>query len=65
MAQEQERAGREGDVWEDVYPTPNSLVLFMSQGLPHEVLPTACVRRAVVGWFRVRERDRDKKGRQC
>jgi len=38
----------------DIPPIPGTLVLFYSQGQEHEVLPTSVERRAVVGWFRVR-----------
>jgi len=51
---ETQRVEKDGEGEVDVDPTPNSLVLFLSQGLPHEVLPTNVIRRAVVGWFRVR-----------
>jgi SM-20-related protein len=45
--------GEEGDEI-DIQPKPGTLVLFLSQGLPHQVLETLCVRRSVIGWFRVR-----------
>jgi Rps23 Pro-64 3,4-dihydroxylase Tpa1-like proline 4-hydroxylase len=53
---ETQRVEKEGEGEVDVDPTPNSLVIFLSQGLPHEVLPTNGIRRAVVGWFRVRSK---------
>jgi SM-20-related protein len=36
-----------------VSPTRGTLVLFLSEVFPHEVLPTARTRYGVAGWFRV------------
>lgn len=36
-----------------VAPEFGTLVLFLSEGFPHEVLPTQCDRYAVAGWFRL------------
>jgi len=36
-----------------VAPEYGSLVLFLSEEFPHEVLPTQCDRYAVAGWFRL------------
>lgn len=49
--------GHRGAEWAqpvDVAPTPGTLLLFYSRDFDHEVLATNVVRRAVVGWFRVR-----------
>ena len=55
------RYGNEHDLWKEadsvtIDPTPGTLVMFYSRGLRHEVLATQVIRRAVVGWFRVRSR---------
>jgi SM-20-related protein len=34
-------------------PTGNTLVIFMSEKFPHEVLPAKKRRRSIAGWFRV------------
>ena len=39
----------------DISPIPGSLIIFNSRDLIHEVLKTLVTRRAVVGWFRVRD----------
>lgn len=36
----------------DVAPRSGTLVCFMSEDLPHEVLPTQAERRSIAGWFR-------------
>jgi len=36
----------------DVAPRSGTLVCFMSEDLPHEVLPTKAERRSIAGWFR-------------
>jgi SM-20-related protein len=38
----------------DVSPLPGTLLLFKSPDFAHEVMKTNVIRRAVVGWFRVR-----------
>jgi SM-20-related protein len=39
----------------DIEPTGGRLVLFLSQGREHEVLPTQAPRLSLTGWFRGRE----------
>jgi SM-20-related protein len=36
-----------------VIPQLNTLVLFLSERFPHEVLPAKRVRYSLTGWFRV------------
>jgi len=38
----------------DIVPWGGTLVLFMSQKLEHEVLPTRAQRHSLTGWFRRR-----------
>ena len=38
-----------------VVPQPGRLVLFLSEGVAHEVLPAQRDRYSIAGWFRVRE----------
>ncbi len=38
---------------EEVLPLHNTLVVFLSERFPHEVLPTARHRYSLTGWFRV------------
>jgi SM-20-related protein len=35
-----------------IIPAPGSLVIFLSEQFPHEVLPTAVSRFSIAGWFR-------------
>lgn len=35
-----------------IAPTPGSLVIFLSEQFPHEVLPTHVSRLSIAGWFR-------------
>lgn len=39
-----------------VVPKANSLVVFMSERFPHEVLPAQSLRYSIAGWFRVDKR---------
>lgn len=45
------------DVLETVLPTFGTIVLFLSEVFPHEVLPTRTSRYSLTGWFRVNETD--------
>lgn len=38
-----------------VMPNMNTLVIFMSEVFPHEVLPARVKRHSIAGWFRVDE----------
>jgi len=38
----------------DVMPQAGTLIVFMSEQVPHEVLPATCDRLSVTGWFRRR-----------
>lgn len=38
----------------DVSPQPGRLVIFLSEDMPHEVLPAKRDRYSIAGWFRVR-----------
>jgi len=40
-----------------VTPAANTLVVFMSEEFPHEVLPANAARYSIAGWFRVDKRD--------
>jgi len=40
-----------------VLPTSNTLVVFLSDKFPHEVLPAKRKRHSIAGWFRVDKRD--------
>jgi len=40
-------------VLETVLPTFGSMVLFLSEEFPHEVLPTRCSRYSLTGWYRI------------
>lgn len=42
-----------GDVLQKVPPLWGTLVLFLSEEFPHEVLPAVRERKSVAGWFRV------------
>jgi len=48
------RLHREGAVPLDVLPRAGTLVVFRSEGLPHEVLPARRERLALTGWLRRR-----------
>lgn len=37
-----------------VKPTFGTMILFLSEAFPHEVLPSHATRRSITGWFRVR-----------
>lgn len=41
-----------------IMPESNTLVVFLSERFPHEVLPARRSRYSVTGWFRVREQER-------
>lgn len=45
--------GPDGDVLSRIAPRAGALVLFMSEEIEHEVLPTARPRASVAGWFRL------------
>lgn len=49
---------KEGKELQKVTPNANTLVVFMSENFPHEVLPAKKTRYSIAGWFRV---DKDKK----
>jgi SM-20-related protein len=40
-------------VLETVLPTFGTMVLFLSEEFPHEVLPTRCSRYSLTGWYRI------------
>ena len=39
----------------DIEPRGGTLACFLSEQFPHEVLPAACERLSLTGWFRLRE----------
>jgi SM-20-related protein len=43
----------DGQVEASVKPTMGTLVVFLSETVPHEVLPAARLRHSIAGWFRV------------
>ena len=43
----------DGQVEGSVQPTMGTLVAFLSEKVPHEVLPAARLRHSIAGWFRV------------
>ena len=43
-------------VLETILPECGRLVIFLSEKLPHEVLPAKRERKSIAGWFRVNER---------
>jgi SM-20-related protein len=43
----------EGKLLQSVIPTANTLVVFLSEQFPHEVLPAKKKRHSIAGWFRV------------
>lgn len=45
-------AGDNGQVLQDILPTGGTLVTFLSELIPHEVLPTQRARLSIPGWFR-------------
>ena len=47
---------KEGNFIKKVYPNANTLVVFMSEEFPHEVLPAGKERYSIAGWFRVDKR---------
>ncbi len=44
---------KEGKELQKVMPNANTLVVFMSENFPHEVLPAKKTRYSIAGWFRV------------
>lgn len=42
---------------ETVLPTFGTMVLFLSEEFPHEVLPTKCSRYSLTGWLRIKGAD--------
>ena len=44
---------KEGNELQNVTPNANTLVVFMSEDFPHEVLPAKRERYSIAGWFRV------------
>jgi SM-20-related protein len=46
-----------GNVLERILPEAGTLVLFLSQTVPHAVLPTRRWRASIAAWFRVRQPD--------
>ena len=44
---------KEGNELQKVTPNANTLVVFMSEDFPHEVLPAKKTRYSIAGWFRV------------
>ncbi|MDD5472241.1 MAG: 2OG-Fe(II) oxygenase, partial [Sideroxydans sp.] len=34
-------------------PTFGTMIIFLSESFPHEVLPSRATRRSIAGWFRV------------
>jgi SM-20-related protein len=47
----------DGNVVERILPEAGTLVLFLSQTVPHAVLPTRRWRASIAAWFRVRQPD--------
>ena len=47
---------KEGNFIKKVYPNANTLVVFMSEEFPHEVLPAGKERYSIAGWFRIDKR---------
>jgi SM-20-related protein len=47
----------EGNMVDRILPEAGTLVLFLSQTVPHAVLPTRRWRASIAAWFRVREPD--------
>ena len=45
----------ENNVLEKVLPEANTLVVFLSEKFPHEVLPAKKARYSIAGWFRINE----------
>lgn len=46
-------AQKDNHVLETVLPTFGTMVIFLSEEFPHEVLPTQCSRYSLTGWYRV------------
>lgn len=49
--------GESAQVLHRVRPTGNTLVVFLSDEFPHEVLPASQTRWSIAGWFRVNNSD--------
>jgi SM-20-related protein len=47
-------AATDDDPLQDIYPLGGTLVCFLSDKIPHEVLPATQQRYSLTGWFRVR-----------
>ncbi len=47
---------KEGNFIKKVLPNANTLVVFMSEEFPHEVLPAGKERYSIAGWFRIDKR---------
>lgn len=43
------------NIIETVVPTFGTMIIFLSESFPHEVLTSHAKRRSITGWFRVRE----------
>jgi SM-20-related protein len=47
---------KQDEAVQKVLPKANTLVVFMSEDFPHEVLPTKVKRSSIAGWFRIDEK---------
>jgi len=50
----------EGSLIKSVLPDAGTLVIFLSEEFPHEVIPTARERLSIAGWFRINTSTSDK-----